>query len=207
MNVTSHRRWQRGCAVAGSALAVALLASACSSSGHSSATSAAAATGSGAGGATSVTTHSGPMGTFLTDSAGRSLYMFASDTATKSSCSAVCIVYWPPLTTNGTVTASGTATSGKLTTITRSDGTKQVVYAGHPLYYYKSDKAAGDTKGQGSTMFGAKWWLLAPSGSAITAAANGSAATSGGSSSGGSSTSGGSSSSGGSYGGGGGGWG
>ena len=51
----------------------------------------------------------------------------------------------------------------------RSDGTEQVTYKGHPLYYFVADTSAGSTKGQGSDAFGAKWWLVAPSGTAITA--------------------------------------
>ena len=50
----------------------------------------------------------------------------------------------------------------------RADGTKQVTYKGHPLYYYIGDSAAGQTNGQGSNSFGAKWWLLTPAGAAIT---------------------------------------
>jgi hypothetical protein len=67
-----------------------------------------------------------------------------------------------------------------LTTITRSDGTKQVVYAGHPLYYYKLDTAAGQTNGQGSDNFGAMWWLLAPSGQPITSSSSSSSSSSAG---------------------------
>jgi predicted lipoprotein with Yx(FWY)xxD motif len=164
--------------VAAPVVAVALLASACASSGGSgsgsSATSNAAGGGGGGGGggkpasAVTVESHSGPMGTFLTDGSGKSLYMFASDSATKSTCSGTCLVYWPPLDASSAVHTSGGVSSGKITTITRSDGTKQVVYAGHPLYYYKGDSKAGDTNGQGSTTFGAKWWLLTPSGQPIT---------------------------------------
>jgi hypothetical protein len=60
-----------------------------------------------------------------------------------------------------------------------------VTYKGHPLYYFVADKTAGSTSGQGSDGFGAKWWLVAPSGSAITT----SSGSSGGSSSGSSSSS------------------
>ncbi len=56
-----------------------------------------------------------------------------------------------------------------LGTITRSDGTKQVTYKGHPMYYFAGDPEAGTTNGQGSPQFGAKWWLVTPSGSAIKA--------------------------------------
>ncbi len=68
----------------------------------------------------------------------------------------------------GTLTAAGSAKASDLGTITRSDGTKQVTYDGHPLYYFVGDSAAGQTNGQGSDNFGAKWWLVAPSGAEIT---------------------------------------
>jgi hypothetical protein len=59
-------------------------------------------------------------------------------------------------------------TSGDLGTITRSDGTKQVTYAGHPLYYFAGDSAAGQTNGEGSHGFGAPWYVVAPSGQQVT---------------------------------------
>jgi hypothetical protein len=67
------------------------------------------------------------------------------------------------------VTASGGAQTSDLGTITRSDGTKQVTYDGHPLYYYVGDSGPGMSSGQGSDQFGAKWWLVAPTGSDVTA--------------------------------------
>jgi hypothetical protein len=74
------------------------------------------------------------------------------------------------VTATGTVTASGSAKSSDLGTITRSDGTKQVTYDGHPLYYFAGDSGPGTSTGQGSDSFGAKWWLVSPAGSDITAA-------------------------------------
>jgi predicted lipoprotein with Yx(FWY)xxD motif len=170
----------------GAVVAAAVLAAACSSSakssGGSSSSSGTPSTSAPAGAtnAVSIETHSGPQGTFLTDASGKSLYMFASDTATKSSCTGACATFWPPLTTSAAPTASGGATASMLTTITRSDGTKQVVYAGHPLYYYKLDTAAGQTNGQGSDNFGAMWWLLAPSGQPITSSSSSSSSSSAG---------------------------
>ena len=58
----------------------------------------------------------------------------------------------------------------KVIGVTGTDGKKQVVYAGHPLYYYAADTKAGETNGQGIDGFGAKWWLLQPSGQPITSA-------------------------------------
>ena len=64
---------------------------------------------------------------------------------------------------------SGTGVSGGLLgTTARTDGTTEVTYAGHPLYYFLNDKASGDTKGQGVNGFGGLWWVLNPSGAAVT---------------------------------------
>ena len=73
------------------------------------------------------------------------------------------------MTTTGSATASGGAKASDLGTITRSDGTKQVTYDGHPLYYFAGDSGPGTATGQGSDWFGAKWWLVAPTGSDVTA--------------------------------------
>jgi predicted lipoprotein with Yx(FWY)xxD motif len=162
-----------GARLTGSLLGAAMLVAACSSSTKAGGGNSQTSTGGGSG-ASTVQTHSGPMGTFLTNGSGMSLYMFASDTSTKSSCTGACATFWPPLTASATPTASNGATSSMLATITRTDGTKQVTYDGHPLYTFKLDTAAGDTKGQGSNNFGAKWWLLAPSGQPITSTSGGS---------------------------------
>jgi hypothetical protein len=85
----------------------------------------------------------------------------------RSMCSGPCAQVWPPLTTNGKPTAGSGVTASKLTTVTRSDGSTQVVYAGHPLYYVVGDTSAGATNGQGINNFGGLWWLLSPAGMAI----------------------------------------
>lgn len=71
------------------------------------------------------------------------------------------------MTTTSTASASGSAKASDLGTITRSDGTKQVTYNGHPLYYFVGDSGPGTASGQGSDNFGAKWWLVAPTGSDV----------------------------------------
>jgi predicted lipoprotein with Yx(FWY)xxD motif len=158
---------------AGVPLAAALTVAACASGGSGSPQS--AATGnSGTSGASAtamvITTHAGSGGMFLSDGSGRAVYLWAKDPMNKSMCSGACSSAWPPVTDSGTVTASGGAKAADLGTITLSDGAKQVTYDGHPLYYYAGDSGAGQTNGQGSDSFGAKWWLVAPSGTQITAA-------------------------------------
>lgn len=117
-----------------------------------------------------ITTKTGSAGAFLTDGSGRAVYLFMKDSGDTSACSGACAAAWPPVTATSTPSASGGVNSGELGTITRSDGTKQVTYDGHPLYYFAGDTGPGMVKGQGIDGFGAKWWLVAPTGSSITAA-------------------------------------
>jgi hypothetical protein len=86
-----------------------------------------------------------------------------------SNCNWACASAWPPVTTTANATAAGSAKASDIGTITRSDGTKQVTYDGHPLYYFSGDSGPGTANGQGSDAFGAKWWLVAPTGSDVTA--------------------------------------
>lgn len=106
----------------------------------------------------------------LTDGTGRTVYLWVADPAGMSTCSGACAALWPPVPANGTPTAGTGVDATKLTTIQRSDGTSQIAYAGHALYYYAPDKSAGQTTGQGSDSFGAKWWEVSPAGQAITSA-------------------------------------
>jgi predicted lipoprotein with Yx(FWY)xxD motif len=98
----------------------------------------------------------------LVDSKGRTLYLFEKDKGGKSSCSGACAQVWPPLT--GTATAAKGASSSKLSTTKRSDGTTQVVYGVWPLYYYVGDKKPGDANGNDLTQFGAQWYAVTPAG-------------------------------------------
>ena len=116
----------------------------------------------------SVGTAKGSDGTYLTGPSGRALYLWVADTGGKSVCAGACANVWPPLLTKAAPSATGGANASDLGTVARSDGTTQVTYKGHPLYYYITDSAAGQMTGQGSNSFGAKWWLVTPSGSAIT---------------------------------------
>jgi predicted lipoprotein with Yx(FWY)xxD motif len=95
------------------------------------------------------------------------VYLFEADKGSTSSCSGACAQVWPPVTTSGAPKTEGGAVAGDVGTTTRSDGTKQLTYKGHPLYYYVSDQHAGETTGQGSMSFGAGWYVLSPQGSKI----------------------------------------
>jgi predicted lipoprotein with Yx(FWY)xxD motif len=90
----------------------------------------------------------------LTNASGLTLYTFAPDSAGKSACYGSCAAYWPPVT--GTPSA-GPGVTGQLGTITRTDGTKQATYDGHPLYTYIGDHAPGQASGNNITLNGGLW--------------------------------------------------
>jgi predicted lipoprotein with Yx(FWY)xxD motif len=90
----------------------------------------------------------------LTNSKGFTLYWFVPDTSGKSACYGSCAAYWPPVT--GTPSA-GPGVTGTLGTITRTDGTKQATYNGHPLYTYIGDSAPGTASGNNINLNGGLW--------------------------------------------------
>ena len=161
--------------------AFALTVSACASSASSTATTANTPAAGGnsssapaAAGASTVSQKTIGNQQVLVDSSGMTLYWFVPDTSTKSNCSGSCATYWPPV--KGPLTA-GSGVTGTLGTITRSDGTKQATYLGHPLYTYVGDKGPGQNKGNGLNISGGLWWEMTVSGSTPPANA-GAAATS-----------------------------
>lgn len=168
-----------------SAIGAALALAACGSSSSHPASSAVAAApaqsgSSSAGKALTLSTAHGSAGVYLTGASGRSVYLWEADHGGKSSCSGTCAQYWPPVTAGSVPHAGGGVRAADLSLVSRPGGGKQVVYDGHPLYYYVGDTQSGSTAGEGNDGFGAKWWLVAPAGRAIT---TGSAGASGGSSS------------------------
>ena len=97
-------------------------------------------------------------------SSGRTLYAFVPDTATTSACSGQCATTWPPLVSAAAPGAGLDA--GDFATITRSDGTTQVTFYGHPLYFFVGDAKPGDTNGEGIL---GKWNAVTPDGTLIPA--------------------------------------
>ena len=148
---------------------VALTVAACGG-GSSAATAATPKASTGAPATVGVSNSS--LGSILVNSSGRTLYLFKADVGTTSACSAACANAWPPLVAAGKPTAGAGLTASKLGTITRSDGSQQVTYNGHPLYLYVGDKKRGDVTGQGLTAFGAAWFALTRSGNQASAPAS-----------------------------------
>lgn len=93
------------------------------------------------------------------------VYLFEADKGSTSHCVGACATVWPPVT--GKATVAGAAKASDLGTTMRADGTTQVTYKGHPLYFFAKDKDDGDAYGQNVHGFGADWYVLAPSGNKV----------------------------------------
>lgn len=152
------------------ALALILVLAGCGSGGGSG-----NASGSASGSATSqqesetiAATKNSELGKkILVDEDGKTLYLFEKDRGGKSTCSGACAQAWPPVTTEGKPQVGKGASASKLGTTTRNDGSTQVTYNGHPLYYYASDNKPGELKGEGLEQFGAEWYVLSPQGNKV----------------------------------------
>ncbi|MFJ6569907.1 hypothetical protein ACIQNU_21040 [Streptomyces sp. NPDC091292] len=188
-NKSGNKGGNKGLRVAGvvaAAVVVAALVGGCSSGGGSSASSNAPTTRasasaptatastspssapSAAGGESQVTTATGPLGTYLVDGQGRTLYLFEGDKSSKSSCYGNCAKSWPPAEAGADgPSGAGGVRSDLLGTSDRDDGTAQITYNGHPLYRFSGDLRAGTTAGEGSTAFGASWYMVDVTGKKI----------------------------------------
>jgi predicted lipoprotein with Yx(FWY)xxD motif len=165
------RNLQRGTASAAGLAALTLVLAACGASGSSAhgagGYGAAPTTPSAAGTAATVDLHNSSLGSILVDAQGKTLYLFEADKNGKSACSGPCATTWPPLLSNGAPQAAMGASASLIGTTARGDGGSQVTYAGHPLYYFVGDKAAGDVTGEGIDQFGAKWYVVGKDGKKI----------------------------------------
>ena len=163
-------------AAAACAAGIALAATACSSGSSSSSTATPASSPAQASSAPSssaaamtigLASVSGIDGKFLASGQGRTIYLWEADKSSTSVCSGACAATWPPVITTGTPMAGSGVEQSLLGTTKRSDGTEQVTYNGHPLYYFAADTGAGMAKGQGSKEFGAGWYVVNAKGSKI----------------------------------------
>jgi predicted lipoprotein with Yx(FWY)xxD motif len=94
---------------------------------------------------------------------GKVVYVFGADRGSVSHCYGVCAAAWPPLLTKGAPLAGAGVESKLLGMTKRKDGTLQVTYNGHPLYYYSADKV-GKIMCQHANMHGGLWLIIKPNG-------------------------------------------
>ena len=171
----------------GATVAVAFVAAACGTNPYSSATSAGSASTPGVPaaatpatdpyaatpspaalpGTTTVMLANSSLGQILVDGSGRTLYLWVVDKSPSSVCYDACRNAWPPVLTTGKPLAGTGVNASLLGTSARTDGQLEVVYNGHPLYYFIADKKAGDLTGQGINNFGGPWYVVSPSGNKV----------------------------------------
>jgi predicted lipoprotein with Yx(FWY)xxD motif len=163
---SSSSKSASGAAATGASTSAASTAS--SSYGAAGTTTTTAAAGSASAAGTIVSVKHNKVGTILAAGPKHlTVYLFEGDHGTTSACSGACAQVWPPVTTGAAPTVAGGAMSADLGTVTRADGTKQVTYKGHPLYFFAKDGDDGDAYGQGIKSFGSDWYVLRPNGSKL----------------------------------------
>ena len=109
-------------------------------------------------GTTTVRSEKSTAGTILAVTGGFShatatLYAFSADTRRMSKCSGMCLKFWPAVITSRRVLAGPGVSQRALGTLRRPDGTLQVTYHGHPLYFFALGLDSG-ISGAGVPAFG-----------------------------------------------------
>ena len=114
-----------------------------------------------------LTVHGSGFGRVLFDGRGFVLYAFTKDPRGRSACSGACAKAWPPYVTRGRLTAGPGVKQSLLGTVRRANGTRQVTYAGRPLYYYVGDAKPGQIRCQNISEFGGLWLIVRASGKLV----------------------------------------
>src|SRR5919197_4814100 len=112
-----------------------------------------------------LTLRSSDYGKVIFDSRARVLYVFSADRGSTSACYGACAKAWPPMLTKGAPTAGPGVNAKLLGTTKRKNGSLQVTYNGHPLYYYEADMR-GEIMCQHANMHGGLWFVVKANGTA-----------------------------------------
>jgi predicted lipoprotein with Yx(FWY)xxD motif len=136
----------RAAVVAGAALAVMASAQAAPSSG-----------------AARLSVRGSEYGKALFGPSGKVVYLFGADRGSVSRCYGVCAKAWPPLLTRAGPLAGPGVDAKLLGTTKRTNGSLQVTYNGHPLYYYYEDTRS-KIMCQHANMHGGLWLIVKPNG-------------------------------------------
>lgn len=112
---------------------------------------------------TIITTGDSEFGTMLFNDDRQAIYIWELEESTEPECYGDCAEAWPPVLTNGAPRAAGSVNSDLLSTTERTDGSTQVTYNGHPLYYY-AHEGPGEVKCHNISTHGGLWWVIQPSG-------------------------------------------
>jgi predicted lipoprotein with Yx(FWY)xxD motif len=112
---------------------------------------------------TVVTTADSDYGRMLFDKSGQAIYLFDRERSSRPRCYGACAEAWPPVLTKGEPRATGRTKQRLLGTTSRSDGSSQVTYAGHPLYYYAHEDK-GEVLCHDVEEYGGVWLVVQPDG-------------------------------------------
>jgi predicted lipoprotein with Yx(FWY)xxD motif len=109
------------------------------------------------------------VGTILVNSRGFTLYAFTRDSRNHDACVQIkhCLSLWPVVATRGRPVAGKGVNPHLIGTITLRGGTRQVTYAGHPLYTYAGDTRPGQTFYVNFLQFGGRWPAVNAAGKAV----------------------------------------
>lgn len=110
-----------------------------------------------------ITSAGSDYGQMLFNDDGQAIYIWEREKSAKPRCYGDCAEDWPPVLTDGDPVATGRVSAKKLGTTQRSDGTTQVTYNGHPLYYY-TDELPGEVRCHNVATHGGLWWVITPKG-------------------------------------------
>ncbi len=94
------------------------------------------------------------------------VYIWEQEPTDKAECYGDCAEAWPPVLTKGKPVAAGKVKGALLGTTTRSDGSTQVTYNGHPLYYY-AHEGPGEVECHNISTHGGLWWVVTPAGERV----------------------------------------
>ena len=102
-------------------------------------------------------------GSILFDSRGQAIYLFDREKTSRPDCYSACAEAWPPVLTKGTPVAGASARDALLGTVQRTDGSTQVTYNGHPLYFYAHEEP-DQVRCHNVPGFGGLWLAVTPDG-------------------------------------------
>lgn len=102
-------------------------------------------------------------GSILFDAKGQAIYLFDKEKTSKPECYGDCAVAWPPVLTKGAPVAGTGTRAGLLGTVTRTDGSTQVTYKDHPLYFYAHEEP-NEVRCHNVPGFGGQWLAVTPAG-------------------------------------------
>ena len=107
--------------------------------------------------------HKSEFGKVIFDSNGNVVYMFGRDKTATSTCYAICAKAWPPVLTKAGPSVGPGLNASLLGKTKRKDGSLQVTYNHHPLYFYSADMH-GKIMCQHAVMHGGIWLVLKANG-------------------------------------------